>query len=56
MSDQAATVELKIIKAKDNKAVGATLAPNHSTSPYAMTIIVKFLKIVKTGTERNWRA
>ena len=56
MSAQAATRELKTIRPKENRAMEVTAPPNHSTSPYAMRIIVKFLKIVYTGIERNRRA
>jgi hypothetical protein len=56
MSAQAATTELKTIKPKDRSIKEVTLPPNQSTSPYAITIMVRFLKMVKTGTERNCRA
>lgn len=45
-SAQAATMELSTIKPKDNRARGFTLPPTRKTSPYAITMIVKFLKMV----------
>jgi len=56
MSAQAATTELSTIKPNESSVIGVTRPPNQSTSPYATTIIARFLKMVKTGTERNWRA
>jgi hypothetical protein len=56
ISAQAATTELRTISPKERSIVDVTLPPNQRTSPYAMTIMVRFLKMVKTGTERNWRA
>ena len=49
-------MELKTINPKENKAIGVTDPPNQSTSPYAMSIIVRFLKMVYTGIERNFNA
>ena len=46
MSAHAATRELSTIKPKENKAMGETLPPNQSTSPYAIMMMVKFLKMV----------
>ena len=46
ISAQAAITELTTINPKEKRAEGVTLPPNHNTSPYAITIIVKFLKIV----------
>ena len=46
MSAHAATTELRTIKPKEKSAMDETAPPNHSTSPYAMRMIVKFLKIV----------
>jgi hypothetical protein len=46
MSAHAAMIELKTIKPKLNKVMLVTDPPNHSTSPYAIRIIVKFLKMV----------
>lgn len=40
----------------DPKAMVVTLPPNHKTSPYAIKIIVKFLKIVYTGILKNCNA
>lgn len=56
MSAHAATMELSTIRPNESRATGVTLPPNQSTSPYAMTMMVKFLKMVYTGTERNWSA
>lgn len=56
MSAQAAMRELNTIKPKEKSAIDETEPPNHSTSPYAIRIIVKFLKIVYTGIERYRRA
>jgi hypothetical protein len=49
-------MELRTIKPKEKSAIGVTEPPNHRTSPYAMRIIVRFLKMVYTGIERNFRA
>ena len=46
MSAQAATTELRTIKPKDKSDNLVTEPPNQSTSPYAVMMIVKFLKIV----------
>lgn len=48
--------ELSTIKPNENKAIDDTDPPNHNTSPYAINMIVKFLKIVYTGMERYRRA
>ena len=53
ISAHAATTELRTIRPNEKRAEGVTLPPNHKTSPYAITMIVKFLKMVYTGTERN---
>jgi hypothetical protein len=53
MSAHAAMMELKTIKPKEKRAIPVTEPPNQSTSPYAMRMMVKFLKIVYTGIERN---
>lgn len=45
--------ELRTIKPKENSAIPVTEPPNHKTSPYAISIIVRFLKMVYTGMERN---
>jgi hypothetical protein len=56
ISAQAAMTELRTIRPNESRARGDTLPPNHRTSPYAMTMMVRFLKMVYTGTDRNWRA
>jgi hypothetical protein len=56
MSAQAATIEDRTINPKENSVRRVTEPPNHRTSPYAIRMMVKFLKIVYTGTERNWIA
>ena len=48
--------ELRTIRPKEKSAIPVTEPPNHSTSPYAIRMIVRFLNIVYTGIERNWRA
>lgn len=48
--------ELKTIRPNENNDIEDTDPPNHNTSPYAMRMIVKFLKIVYTGIERYRRA
>lgn len=53
ISAQAAITELRTISPKEKSVMPVTEPPNQSTSPYAMRIIVKFLKIVYTGIERN---
>lgn len=45
--------ELRTIRPKENNAIPVTEPPNHSTSPYAIRMIVRFLNIVYTGIERN---
>lgn len=56
MSAQAAMTELKTISPKENRVRFVTEPPNHKTSPYAIRMIVKFLKMVYTGIERNCNA
>jgi len=46
MSAQAETTEDKTINPKERRANPVTDPPNQRTSPYAMRMIVKFLKIV----------
>jgi hypothetical protein len=46
MSAQAATRELRTINPNENKAMGVTEPPNQSTSPYAIKMMVRFLKMV----------
>jgi hypothetical protein len=46
ISAQAATTELSTISPKDSRVRGVTLPPNQRTSPYAMTMMVRFLKMV----------
>ena len=53
ISAQAATMELRTINPKENKVMEEIEPPNHRTSPYAVKIMVRFLKIVYTGIERN---
>ena len=48
--------ELSTINPKEKRAMPVTEPPNHRTSPYAIKMMVKFLKIVYTGIERYWRA
>ncbi len=38
--------ELSTIRPKENSAIDVTEPPNHNTSPYAIKMMVKFLKIV----------
>jgi len=38
--------EDRTIRPKEKSAMPVTVPPNHSTSPYAIKMIVKFLKIV----------
>jgi hypothetical protein len=56
ISAQAATTDESTIRPKEKRAIPVTEPPNQRTSPYAIKMIVKFLKIVYTGIERNWRA
>lgn len=56
MSAQAAMMLLSTMRPKLIRAIPVTEPPNHSTSPYAMRMMVKFLKMVYTGMLRNWRA
>lgn len=56
MSAHAAMTELKTIRPKEKSAMGVTEPPNHSTSPYAIRMMVRFLKMVYTGIERNFSA
>jgi len=46
MSAQAAMTELKTINPKEKRAMGVTAPPNQRTSPYAIRIMVRFLKMV----------
>jgi hypothetical protein len=46
MSAQAAMIELTTIRPKLSSVMLVTEPPNHSTSPYAIKMMVKFLKIV----------
>ncbi len=46
MSAQAAITELMTINPNENKAMPVTEPPNHRTSPYAIRMIVRFLKMV----------
>jgi len=46
-------MELRTINPKENKVMEEIEPPNHRTSPYAVKIMVRFLKIVYTGIERN---
>jgi hypothetical protein len=46
MSAQAAMMELRTINPKEKRASGVTAPPNQSTSPYAIRMIVRFLKMV----------
>jgi hypothetical protein len=39
-------MELMTISPKEKRAMGVTEPPNQSTSPYAIKMIVRFLKIV----------
>lgn len=55
-SAQAATMELKTIRPNENRTSGVTRPPDKRTSPYAITMMVRFLKMVNTGTERNCKA
>lgn len=52
MSAQAAMRELRTIKPKEKRVIGETDPPNHKTSPYAIRMMVRFLKMVYTGMER----
>jgi hypothetical protein len=52
MSAQAATMELSTMRPKEKRVIGVTEPPNQSTSPYAMRMMVRFLKMVYTGIER----
>jgi len=46
ISAQAAIRELKTIKPNEKSAIEETDPPNHKTSPYAIKMMVKFLKMV----------
>jgi hypothetical protein len=46
MSAQAAMMELRTISPKEKRVMGVTEPPNQSTSPYAIKMMVKFLKMV----------
>jgi hypothetical protein len=56
MSAHAAMTELKTMRPKEKRAMGVTEPPNQSTSPYAMRMMVRFLKMVYTGIDRNLSA
>ena len=43
---QAAMMELKTMSPKESRAIPVTDPPNQSTSPYAIRMMVRFLKIV----------
>ncbi len=47
---------LMTMSPKLSNAMPVTLPPNHSTSPYAINIMVKFLKMVYTGMLKNCSA
>jgi hypothetical protein len=49
-------IEDKTMRPKEKRAMRVTLPPNQRTSPYAMRMMVKFLKMVYTGMERNLSA
>jgi hypothetical protein len=53
ISAHAAMTELSTIRPKEKRAIEVTDPPNQSTSPYAIKMMVKFLKIVYTGIDRN---
>jgi hypothetical protein len=46
MSAQAAMMELMTMRPNEKSAMGVTEPPNQSTSPYAIKMIVRFLKMV----------
>jgi hypothetical protein len=46
ISAQAAMMELKTIRPNEKRAMGVTEPPNQSTSPYAIRMMVRFLKMV----------
>jgi hypothetical protein len=46
MSAQAATTELRTIRPNEKSVSLLTEPPNQRTSPYAVIIMVRFLKIV----------
>ena len=48
--------ELKTMRPKEKSAMGVTEPPNQSTSPYAIRMMVRFLKMVYTGMDRNFSA
>lgn len=56
MSAHAAMTELKTMRPKEKSAMGVTEPPNQSTSPYAIRMMVRFLKMVYTGMDRNFSA
>lgn len=56
ISAHAAIMELATINPNENRAIGVTEPPNQRTSPYAIRMIVRFLKMVYTGMERNLSA
>jgi hypothetical protein len=56
ISAHAAMMELITIKPNEKSANGVTEPPNQRTSPYAIKMIVRFLKMVYIGMERYCRA
>jgi hypothetical protein len=52
MSAQAAMTDEKTMRPKEKSINGVTEPPNQRTSPYAIKIMVKFLKMVYTGIDR----
>lgn len=56
MSAQAAITLDRAIRPNDSSAILVTVPPNHSTSPYAIRMMVRFLKMVYTGMDRNFMA
>lgn len=49
-------MELSTISPNESSAMDVTEPPNQSTSPYAIRMMVRFLKMVYTGIERNLSA
>ena len=56
ISAHAATTDDSTISPKENSVMRVTVPPNHSTSPYAVMMMVRFLKMVYTGMLRDCRA
>jgi hypothetical protein len=46
MSDHAAMMDEPTMRAKETRVRPVTLAPNMKTSPYAMRMMVRFLKML----------